>query len=304
MIDPTFVDRDAAGQRLDNFLMSRLKGVPLSRIYRAIRSGEVRVNQKRASFSYRLQEGDEVRIPPLRISQSKPLVVTNQKLMNQLEGRILLEDEDLLIINKPSGLSVQRGEDYVGIIDIVSALRPELSSLKLVHRLDRETSGCLMLAKSRELLLQLHGLLRERQVEKQYIALVEGRWPGGEKRVELPLMKERAGGEWIVAVREEGKPSISVFRPLCYFKKATLMEIRLLTGRTHQARVHSAYVGHPIAGDAKYGDRVFNASMSQLGLKRLFLHSAGLQFKLGQRSIGICAMLDNELIKLIKKISD
>jgi len=304
MIEPTFIDRDSAGQRLDNFLMSRLKGVPLSRIYRAIRIGEVRVNQKKAPFSYRLQEGDQLRIPPLRVSQSKPRVVTNQKLMNQLEGRILIEDESLLIINKPSGLSVQRGEDYFGIIDILSAMRPELSNLKLVHRLDRETSGCLMLAKSRELLLKLHDLLRERQVEKQYLALVEGRWQGGERRVELPLMKERAGGEWMVAVREEGKPSISVFHPLRYFKKATLMEIRLLTGRTHQARVHAAYLGHPVAGDTKYGDRGFNASMSHLGLKRLFLHSAGLQFKLGQRSVAICAMLDNELIRLLKKLSD
>ncbi len=299
----TQVTQDMAGQRLDNFLLKHLKGVPSSRIYRAIRGGEVRVNQKRRPCSYRLQIDDYLRVPPLRTQVRHPRMVPSPQLIAELENRILMEDNDLLIIDKPAGLPVHSDQHALGLIDIARTMRPDISGLNLVHRLDRETSGCLMLAKCRTALLHMHALLREHQLQKQYMALVHGHWQGGEQRVTEPLLKvSSAVGGCRVHCDAEGKPAVSIFRPLRYFQNATLVEVRLLTGRTHQARVHAAYLGYPIAGDGKYGNWKFNAAMARLGMKRLFLHASGLQFEMHHRTMGVCAILNSELLQCLKQI--
>ncbi len=279
------VDTGHAGQRLDNFLLGFLKGVPRTHVYRLLRKGEVRVNKGRAKPDYRLEEGDVVRIPPVRRGESgvSPLVVqaTASGRFDWLHERVQYEDEHFLVLDKPSGLAVHGGSGVsVGLIEALRQLRPHTPFLELVHRLDRETSGCLLIAKSRNVLLRLHAMLREGEIRKDYLALVAGRWQGGERRVEAALEKNRpTSGEHRVEVDEEGRESASVFRPLEKFPDATLVEIRLLTGRTHQARVHAAHIAHPIGGDDKYGDRAFNAAMKKKGLARLFLHAARLEFR-------------------------
>ena len=274
------IDESRAGQRLDNFLLATLKGVPRSRIYRLLRKGEVRINKGRARPDYRLEPGDVVRIPPVRQSSAK-----NLDPQQAAEGfawllpRILHEDEELMVVNKPSGLAVHGGSGVgVGLIEALRGLRPDLPFVELAHRLDRDTSGCLLLAKTRPALLALHRMLRDGQMEKRYLALVAGAWRGGQREVSAALEKNRpSSGERKVAVSEDGKTATSLFTPNRRFGFSTLMEIKLITGRTHQARVHAAHLGHPIAGDDKYGDREFNQRLQRLGLKRLFLHSWRLQ---------------------------
>ena len=303
------IDATRAGQRLDNFLIAALKGVPKSHIYRILRKGEVRLNKGRTRPDYRLEEGDIVRVPPLRLSPP-PLKAGGQETAKGLAWllpRILLEDDDLMVINKPAGLAVHAGSGVsVGLIEALRGLRPQAPFLELAHRLDRETSGCLLLAKSRPALIALHRMLRDGKMEKHYLALVAGAWRGGAREIRASLEKScpRSGAR-MVEVSEGGREAASHFAPRQRFGSASLMEIRLLTGRTHQARVHAAHVGHPIAGDDKYGDREFNRRLRRLGLKRMFLHAQRLRFAhpVSSCKIDTEALLPAELSSLLDRLA-
>ena len=264
-----------AGQRLDNFLLSLEKGVPKSRIYRALRKGEVRVNKGRKKQTYKLQLGDTVRIPPLRVTEKTISSTVSDFLRQQLTESILHEDDDLLILNKPSGLAVHAGSGIdQGIIEALRIIRAELPFLELVHRLDRDTSGCLILAKSRTSLLHLQQQMVEHDINKRYLTLLKDSWGQEEKTVIAPLLKNTvSAGERMVQVNDEGKYAETLFIPLQQFPSAQLTEVVLFTGRTHQIRVHAKHIGHPLAGDDKYGQRAFNKQMKKAGLKRLFLHA-------------------------------
>ena len=276
-VEIVVIEEDAAGQRLDNFLLSRLKGVPKSHVYRLLRKGEVRVNKGRARPEYRLETGDAVRLPPVRRSQPDAPTPLGRLAGERLEARILHEDDRLVVLDKPSGIAVHGGSGLShGVIEALRAARPAAPFLELVHRLDRETSGCLLIAKRRSTLRSLHALLRGGQVEKRYLALVKGSWQQGQVRLEDRLLKSLRGGERMVTVDESGKAAASVFRPVEIAAEASLLEVRIMTGRTHQIRVQAAAAGHPLAGDDRYGDRDFNRRMRAMGLNRLFLHAASV----------------------------
>ena len=300
------VGPDQGGQRIDNFLLRHLKGVPKTLIYRILRKGEVRVNKGRIKPDYRVQAGDEIRIPPIRRSQEEKRP-PSERSVNSLSDRILYEDERIIIVNKPAGMAVHGGSGVShGVIEAMRHWRQDLHYVELVHRLDRETSGCLILAKKRSALRQLHEMLREGEVEKRYLALVKGAWSLGNKRIDIALRKNvLRSGERMVNVSEDGKAAISHFHPVSVGKKASLMEIRIETGRTHQIRVHAAHLGYPIAGDEKYGEKEFNREMRELGLPRLFLHARSLAFTLAEphKSIAVNAPLDNDLVQLLDKLS-
>lgn len=275
-----------AGQRIDNFLSRILKDVPRSLIYRILRTGEVRVNGKRAKPETRLAEGDRIRLPPLQRKTEEQRAAErsapSRSLREYVAGAIIHEDRDLIVVNKPAGVAVHGGSGLsAGVIEALRATRPELKELELVHRLDRDTSGVLMIAKRRAVLRELHALLRERDMEKRYLALVVGRWPFGTKTIDLPLKTNmKSGGERIVRVHADGQQAITTFKPIQHFGKlATLLDISLGTGRTHQIRVHAAHAGHPIAGDEKYGDRERDAKLKPFGLQRMFLHAQSLSFE-------------------------
>ncbi|HDZ57581.1 MAG TPA: 23S rRNA pseudouridine(955/2504/2580) synthase RluC [Pseudomonas xinjiangensis] len=281
------IPEDLAGQRIDNYLLTRLKGAPRTLIYRILRKGEVRVNKGRIKPDYRLKAGDSIRIPPVRLPEPNEPVLVGQGILQALESNILYEDKALIVVNKPAGLAVHGGSGLnFGVIEAMRQLRPESDQLELVHRLDRDTSGCLMIAKRRSMLRHLHAALRRDGagdgVTKCYIALVRGRWPATTKRVHAPLQKNNLrSGERMVEVNAEGKESLTEFRVLQrYGDFATLVEARPITGRTHQIRVHARHAGHPIAGDPKYGDDEFSQQVRELGGKRLFLHAASLQTEL------------------------
>lgn len=280
------VDDDRAGQRIDNFLLASLKGVPKSRVYRMLRKGEVRVNKGRIKASYRLQSGDAVRIPPVRVAEAGAPANPGTQVLQRIESSILAEEKGFLLLNKPTGIAVHGGSGLsYGVIEALRVLRPEAPYLELVHRLDRDTSGCLLIAKRRSVLREMHRLLREEGMDKRYLALVKGQWQGGERRVDAPLLKNTLkSGERVVTVSAEGKSAVSIFRPVTVFADASLVEVRLLTGRTHQIRVHAASIGHPIAGDEKYGDEAFNRQMKAYGVRRLFLHARSLRFTLNTQS--------------------
>lgn len=296
------IDADEAGQRIDNFLLARLKGVPKSRIYRMLRTGEVRVNRGRVKAPYRLQAGDVVRLPPVQVAEASTPVVPESR-GRRLEARIVYEDEGLLVLDKPAGMAVHGGSGLAGgVIEALRAIRPQARFLELVHRLDRDTSGCLLIAKRRSVLRALHEQLRSGRVEKRYLALLEGEWNGRFQRVDVPLRKfVLQGGERLVKVAEDGKPSQTLFRRLEAFPQATLVEAELLTGRTHQIRVHAAWLGHPLAGDERYGDKAANRRWRRLGLNRLFLHSWQVAFRYPRRDVMIRleAPLDGELEVLL-----
>ena len=268
-------------QRLDNFLISRLKGVPKSRIYRIVRKGEVRVNKGRVDVKYRLQPGDVVRIPPVRIAEAEAETFVPQTLKQSLEEDILYEDDVLLILNKPSGFAVHGGSGLdSAIIEGLRQLRPEAQFLELVHRLDRDTSGCLLIAKKRSALRKLHELFRGEGIQKTYLALLAGQWARKKLVVTAPLQKNVGkGGDRMVVVSPSGKESETLFRRLKLLKQATLVEASPKTGRTHQIRVHAAWLGHPIIGDDRYGDFEINRLFKKKGYKRLFLHAYRLEFE-------------------------
>lgn len=273
---------DEAGQRIDNFLRNQLKGVPKSMIYRIVRKGEVRVNKKRIKPEYKLQPGDEVRIPPVRIAERDEAPVSAKlDKVAALNDCIIFEDDYLLVLNKPSGTAVHGGSGLsFGVIEGLRALRPEARFLELVHRLDRETSGVLLVAKKRSALRALHEQLRMKGMQKDYLALVRGQWQSHCKVVQAPLLKNiLQSGERIVRVNAEGKPSETRFKVEERFEHATLVKASPVTGRTHQIRVHALHAGHPIAFDDRYGDRDFDAELKGTGLDRLFLHAAALRFE-------------------------
>jgi 23S rRNA pseudouridine955/2504/2580 synthase len=273
------VDESSQDQRIDNYLQKILKGVPKSHIYRILRSGEVRVNSRRVQASYRLQDGDKVRLPPIRTG-GKPARAGIQATGAVFSGPVLLEDEDLLIVDKPSGVAVHGGSGISsGVIEQLRMARPGLRFLELVHRLDRATSGVLILAKKRTALTGLHAQLRDGAVRKHYLALVLGRWTDAKRNVKAALHKYvSASGERRVVVDEQGQQAHTVFRLVRNFPGYSLLDAELKTGRTHQIRVHLAHLGFPIAGDDKYGDFDANKVLAKQGLKRMFLHAASLDF--------------------------
>lgn len=270
------------GQRIDNFLRTQLKSIPKSMIYRILRKGEVRVNKKRVKPEFKLSCGDEIRIPPVRMAEKAENDLSSK--LNQvakLAKCIIYEDEYLLAINKPSGIAVHGGSGLsFGVIEGLRALRPEAKFLELVHRLDRDTSGILLVAKRRSALRSLHEQLRNKTIQKDYLALVKGQWSSHCKVVQAPLMKNiLQSGERIVKVNAEGKPSETRFKVEERFAHATLVRASPITGRTHQIRVHTLHVGHPIAFDNRYGDEQFDLSLSETKLNRLFLHAVQLRIE-------------------------
>jgi 23S rRNA pseudouridine955/2504/2580 synthase len=280
------VTADEAGQRIDNFLMRHFKSVPRSRVYRLLRKGEVRVNRKRIDAEYRIQEGDEVRLPPVRIDAGDELGRVgpgrpSSSLLELIERAVIYQDKHLLVIDKPAGVAVHGGSGMsFGVIEALRASRPR-ETLELVHRLDRDTSGCLLVARDRTTLTALHALIRNGGMHKTYLGLVAGSWQLGTKRIDAPLATDnRQHGERHVRVAAAGKDSVSVFKPVQFFGPlATLMEVDIPTGRTHQIRVHASFAGHPLLGDDKYGDRERNAELKLHGLKRTFLHAQSVAFE-------------------------
>ncbi|WP_260293935.1 23S rRNA pseudouridine(955/2504/2580) synthase RluC [Sedimenticola hydrogenitrophicus] len=269
------------GQRIDNFLINYLKGVPRSLVYRILRRGEVRVNKGRIKANYRLRTGDQVRIPPVRMAERDTQERVDSRQLDRLEKAIIFEDKRLLVLNKPSGVAVHGGSGLsFGAIEALRQLRPEERELELVHRLDRETSGCLLIAKRRSALRTLHELMRSNGIDKRYIALVRGHWGRDRIEVDAPLLKNTLqGGERMVMVDPRGKESVTRFSVMERMTELMLVEARLMTGRTHQIRVHAAHLGTPILGDEKYGDAGANREMKAAGLKRLFLHAETLKFR-------------------------
>ncbi len=269
------VGEDAAGQRIDNFLRAIAKGVPKSHIYRILRSGEVRVNKGRVGADYRLVAGDRIRVPPLRTAQR-----TDAAPVPPREFAVAFEDEALVVVDKPAGVAVHGGSGVsFGIVEQLRAARPQAKRLELAHRLDRETSGLLILAKKRAPLAALHDQFRDGKVAKRYLELVRGRWPNPLQHLRQPLYKYLLpDGERRVRVDAEGKAAHSIVRRISTWQNFSLVEVELKTGRTHQIRVHLAHAGYPIAGDDKYGDFTLNRELQRVGLKRMFLHAAKLRF--------------------------
>ncbi|WP_300617070.1 RluA family pseudouridine synthase [Dokdonella sp.] len=294
------VPEDRDGQRLDNFLATRLKGVPKSLIYRICRTGEVRVNGSRAKPDRRLATGDEIRIPPVRVAERGEAPPPPNAQLNRIEAAIIHEDRDFLVIDKPAGIASHGGSGVsFGAIELLRAARPR-DTLELAHRLDRDTSGVLVLTRKRSALTGLQAAIREGRVEKRYLALIEGALPKSKLTVDAPLRKSvLQGGERMVRVDPEGKPSRSRFSEIQRYAGASLVEVALETGRTHQIRVHAQHLGHPLAGDEKYGEREFNRRMRDKGLKRLFLHAARFEFSLGERSFSFSAPLAPELVAVL-----
>ncbi|NNC98621.1 MAG: RluA family pseudouridine synthase [Gammaproteobacteria bacterium] len=304
------VDEEHVGQRLDNFLITHLKGVPRTHIYRIIRKGEVRVNKGRARQTTRLQLGDKVRIPPVHRAVQDPALVDGTKY-EFLNRATLFEDDALLIINKPSGMAVHAGSGIkVGVIEALRVLRTDIKYLELVHRLDRETSGCLVLAKKSSVLKALHedfknNSLKTGRLDKRYLALVRGRWKHGERRVTKALnTNSKRHGERIVVVDDKGSYASSIMSPIDTAELASLIEVKLLTGRTHQVRVHALAEGHPVAGDQKYGAPEFNKLMKNLGLSRLFLHATTIQLihPVSQQVMRFAAPLPAELTSVLDQL--
>jgi 23S rRNA pseudouridine955/2504/2580 synthase len=306
------VAEDRAGQRLDNFLLGQLKGAPKSLVYKLVRSGQVRVNGGRAKAETRLEGGDEVRIPPVRLAEAGEKTPPPKGLLAAMEASIVFEDARLLAINKPSGLASHGGSGIShGAIETLRALRPR-ETLELVHRLDRDTSGLLIIAKKRSALTELQALMREsdaddgRGIAKRYLALLAGRMPDGIMTVDAPLhIGLRQGGERHAQVHPNGKPSLSHFRVLERRGGQSYCEVRIETGRTHQIRVHAKHIGHPVAGDDKYGEPEVNKRLrDQVGLRRLFLHAASLEFALdgGRAEYVLDAPLAPELVEVLDRL--
>ena len=299
------ISGDEAGQRLDNYLARTLRGVPRGLIYRILRRGEVRVNGSRAAPSCRLAEGDDLRLPPVRVSAG-PVTVpsSNLRLVRDLERRVLFENPALLVVDKPAGMAAHGGSGIeFGLIEALRALRPEEAFLELCHRLDRETSGCLIVAKRRSALRHVHEQFRQRAVKKRYLALVSGRWDRRVRLVEAPLVRNvlRSGERMVEVDFKNGQPSATGFEILEPLDGATLLAALPHTGRTHQIRAHCAYLRHPVGNDAKYGDREFNGRLHELGLGRMFLHAFRIGFENPEdgRPLKVEAPLPEELAAVI-----
>ncbi len=303
------IEEDQAGQRIDNFLITFLKGVPKSRVYRILRKGEVRVNKKRVKPLYKLMAGDEVRVPPVQVSESQAEPVNiNLDKVKQLESQIVYESDHVIVINKPSGIAVHGGSGLsFGVIEALRQLRPDSRYLELVHRLDKDTSGCLLIAKKRSALRYLHEQLRDKRLYKEYAALAVGRWPKGTKTVNAPLLKNTLkSGERVVRVDNEGKDSVTEFRVERLFDGFTLVQAMPMTGRTHQIRVHAQFAGCPLAGDPKYGDPDADERLkNELQFERLFLHARKLKFreKRDSKPITVSAPYDDAINQLLEKLS-
>jgi 23S rRNA pseudouridine955/2504/2580 synthase len=302
------VGERGAGQRLDNFLGRLLKDVPKTHLFRVIRKGEVRVNGKRAKADTRLLATDIVRVPPVRVGAAAPPRRAPTGMVKDIVDAIIHEDPRLLVINKPAGVAVHGGSGIsFGVIEALRAARPD-EELELVHRIDRETSGILLVARKASALRSLHALMREGQVEKRYLALVRGKWELGRKRIDAPLRTDiRVSGERTVKVHETGKEAASVFKPVQFFgRKASLVEVELETGRTHQIRVHAAHAGYPLAGDDKYGEEAFNEAMKALGLTRMFLHAHQVSFTWPETGVefSVNAPLPDELKAVLDALAD
>lgn len=299
------VDTEQDGQRLDNFLLTALKGVPRSLVYRVLRTGEVRVNKGRAKAGYRVRDGDQIRLPPLRLPDEAPPVSPPAGQLRQLEAAILYEDSRLLVVNKPAGLAVHGGSGMShGVIEAFRVMRTQ--HLELVHRLDRDTSGCLVITKRRSMLRWLHQTMQDGTFAKCYLALLAGVLEHKTIQTDVPLRKNTLqGGERIVRVDETGKPSRTSFQRLRQFAYTTLTEVRPYSGRTHQIRVHAAHLRLPVAGDEKYGNKEANATLRTLGLRRLFLHAAALTIPMpdGQPPLEIKAPLDPLLEGVLSRLS-
>jgi len=296
------------GQRIDNFLMNQLKGAPKSLVYKLVRSGQVRINGKRAKPDSRVAGGDEIRIPPVVLGEPGAVRPPPKPLLEKLERAIVYEDASLLALNKPSGLAAHGGSGVsFGAIEALRALRPQ-QSFELVHRLDRDTSGILVVAKKRSALLELQALMREGEDEeapnKRYLTLLVGKMPQGTMTVEAPLLRLTGkGGDRSVRVDPKGKPSVSHFKLLERRSGHSFCEVVIETGRTHQIRVHAQHIGHPVAGDDKYGDREANKRLAeQAGLKRLFLHAAAMSFDLGGKPYTLNAPLADELSAALDRL--
>lgn len=305
------VDKEHAGQRLDNFLITRLKGVPKTHIYRIIRKGEVRINKGRVKQTTRLVEGDMVRIPPIRLSERSNHTLDGAKY-SFLQKAILHEDDGIIVLNKPCGMAVHAGSGIkVGVIEAFRALRTDLAYLELAHRLDRETSGCLVLAKKSSVLKKLNddfknNSLKNPRLDKRYLCLVQGQWRGAQRRVTKALnTNAKRHGERFVVVDSDGSYASSIMAPKAISDEASLLEVKLLTGRTHQVRVHCQAENHPLAGDQKYGDKDFNKRMKSYGLSRLFLHAARLSFfhPTTEKSITVEAPLPSELASVLANLA-
>ncbi len=298
------VDESASGQRIDNFLITYLKGVPRTRIYRLLRRGEVRVNRGRVRQHYRLAVGDVIRIPPVRAGEVRPAKTPSEARRRDIDRAILHEDDRLIVLNKPAGWAVHGGSGLdFGVIECLRAARPHARGMELVHRLDRDTSGCLLIAKRRSVLLSLHEALRTERVRKRYLALVEGDFGQRRRRCDAPLLREqRASGERIVRVRADGKRSVTDFVPIETGNVASLVMAQPRTGRTHQIRVHAAELHSPLAGDEKYGDRAFNRLMRSHGLRRLFLHALSIALPCGNEWIEFEAPLGPELAAVLASL--
>ena len=305
------IDEGSCDQRIDNYLCKLLKGVPKSHIYRILRSGEVRVNKKRVDQTYRMQLGDLVRIPPVRVAEASP-----KKYVEAAEFPILYEDDALLVVDKPAGVAVHGGSGVsFGVIEQLRSARPDAKFLELVHRLDRETSGVLLLAKKRSALTGLHEQMREGKTDKRYLCLVLGQWKNAIQHVRLPLHKMvNDEGEKRVTVREDGQTAHTVFALQRAWADFSLLEAQLKTGRTHQIRVHLAHLKFPIAGDDKYGDfsrnkeiarpRLNEPELNRQGLKRMFLHAHAIAFThpITQEPLRLMAALPKELQKFIDQL--
>ena len=300
------VDSEHAGQRIDNFLFTRLKGVPKSHVYRILRTGEVRRNGGRVRAQDRLESGDVVRLPPIRVAERESVELPLNLIRGRIEPRILYEDDDLLVLNKPSGMAVHGGSGLsYGVIEALRELRPQARSLELVHRLDRETSGCLLIAKKRSALKSLHEQFRDDDVNKVYMALLAGQWAKTRLMVDAPLKKNvLQSGERMVRVARDGKSAMTEFKRLARYAEATLVDARPITGRTHQIRVHALHMGHALAGDERYGDEATNRRFRQSGLKRLFLHAAHTTFRHPRTggAVKVEAPLESELADFLKDL--
>ncbi len=310
------IDEASEGQRIDNFLTKTLKGVPKSHLYRILRSGEVRVNKKRVDATYKLSMGDLVRIPPIRATVTQVDIEVQKPVTPRLEKCIIFEDDAMLVLDKPAGMAVHGGSGVSkGVIEQLRLERPQAKFLELVHRLDRETSGVLMVGKKRSALVALHEAMRRNQMDKRYFMLVKGHWTEKKKHVTLQLQKYLLdNGERRVSVltgrpdpraEDESQTSETIFHLIKHYGDYTLLEAQLITGRTHQLRVQLAHLGFPIVGDDKYGDFALNKTLQKSGLKRMFLHSAETNIKhpISKEKLKLIAPLPPELEKFLQKFA-